>query len=198
MWLAIRHLKLPQKTTRVLHFAPELGIAVRLSEVCGSNYLACDLDPKRYSSRHFPVRAFDLCRDTIALPDKAFDLILHNHVLEHLPCNVENVIRELDRILAPDGVHLFSIPIRGNHTLEDISSTVSPEQRRKLFGQEDHLRVFGQLDIQEALKRIWLQDEILFDFDSIFDEDYMRRAGIPTDVLSRLTSHSIFYRKKPI
>jgi len=197
MWLAINQLALPKKTSRVLHFAPEYGIASRISAICGENYVACDLSPERYKSRFFTVKRFDLCTDLWSTPDAAFDLILHNHVLEHLSCSMEMVFRQLDRVLSPGGAHLFSVPLRGDYTQEDISPDLSPEERRKRFGQEDHLRIFGVRDLTALLRQIWGQEQVLFDFRDVFDEGYLTQSGISPDILTMTTSHSMFLRHKP-
>ncbi len=80
----------------------------------------------------------------------SFDLILHNHVLEHLPCSVEAVLVEMTRLLAPDGWHFLSVPFRRAKTEEDLGD-VAPERRTELFGQFDHMRIFGTKDFPELL-----------------------------------------------
>lgn len=197
MWLALERLQLPRPQTRVLHFAPELGIASRLAAICGEGYVACDLSPDRYTSKHYTVQGLDLCTDLDRFADASFDLILHNHVLEHLPCDVADVLRELERILAPGGVHLFSVPIRGETMTEDISPDVSPEERKRRFGQDDHMRLFGRSDLPQLLRSIWSQDEVMFDFGQDFDRALLEEAAIPQQAVSEINGNSMFLRRKP-
>lgn len=192
MWMALRQLKLPHENTRVLHFAPEEGLSRHLYKAC--QYTAKDFAPQKYRKRPFPVEQFDLCSDTHSVPDASYDLILHNHVLEHLPCRVEDVLVELDRILAPGGIHMFSIPIKGPVTVEDLSPDLTPQQRLERFGLEDHMRVFGA-DVVPMLKRIWRQEEVLFDFNH--PEQAFVLAGVPVSAISKPTASSIFFRRKP-
>jgi SAM-dependent methyltransferase len=197
MWLALEQLQLPNATTRVLHFAPELGIASRLAAICGDKYVACDISPERYTSKHYKVHQLDLCTGLVRFADESFDLIVHNHVLEHLPCDVGNVLRELDRILAPGGMHLFSVPVRGEATTEDISPDVSPEERLKRFGQDDHMRLFGRTELPALLRSIWGQDQVVFDFGKHVDRAALQAAAIPPQVLSTIDGNTIFHRHKP-
>jgi SAM-dependent methyltransferase len=197
MWLALDRLQLPRTSTRVLHFAPELGIATRLAAICGEGYVACDLSPDRYRSKHYTVQALDLCTGLDRFAGESFDLILHNHVLEHLPCNVADVLLELERILAPGGVHLFSVPIRGESTTEDISPTISPEERKQRFGQDDHMRLFGRTELPELLRSIWMQEEVLFDFGEDFNRGLLEEAAIPLQAVSEINGNSMFLRRKP-
>lgn len=193
MWLALKQLKLPLAETRVLHFAPELGISVRLANI--SRYSAKDFAPAKYKNRPFNVEKFDLCTDTRSIPDASFDLILHNHVLEHIPCSVEATLIELDRILAPGGVHMFSVPIQGPTTIEDLSPVLTPQERKERFGLEDHMRVFGT-DFVQLLRNLWGVERVLFDFD--YPDEAFVNAAIPVSAISKPSGTSIFFRRKPI
>ena len=52
---------------------------------------------------------------------------------------------ELYRVLKPQGLGIFQIPqdLTLETTYEDFSIT-TPEQRKKHFGQYDHVRIYGQ------------------------------------------------------
>jgi SAM-dependent methyltransferase len=54
------------------------------------------------------VRHEDLSRLTYA--DVSFDLILSSETLEHVP-DLQRALREIHRVLAPGGWHLFTVPI---------------------------------------------------------------------------------------
>jgi SAM-dependent methyltransferase len=173
--------------------APNDGLSRWLYKSC--SYSAKDFATEKQRKHPFPVEHFDLCNDTLKLPDASFGLILHNHVLEHLPCRIEGVLTELDRILAPGGIHMFSIPIKGSVTIEDLSPELSPQERRARFGLEDHMRVFGS-DVVPMLKRLWQQDTVLFDFS--YSEEAFITAGIPIFSVFKPTAHSMFVRQKPV
>jgi len=199
LWMVLERFGLFRPGLRVLHLAPEMALARRFSELCGERYHACDIDPKRYASRFTTVRPLDLCHDLVKLPGRSFDLILHNHVLEHVRCEVEPVLEEFERVLAPGGHHFFSTPISGELTREDLSDNLTPQHRLLLFGQEDHYRVFGERSIGEMLRRVWKKDEALVvEPLEFFSEEQLAEAGIPETAWRGVSSHSIFHHVRPV
>lgn len=63
------------------------------------------------------VRSEDLTR--LTYPDAQFDLVLTSETLEHVP-DLDAALREIHRVLAPGGRHLFTVP-----RLPDVASTFS-------------------------------------------------------------------------
>jgi SAM-dependent methyltransferase len=54
------------------------------------------------------VRSEDLTR--LTYPDACFDLVLTSETLEHIP-DLDAALREIRRVLAPGGRHIFTIPL---------------------------------------------------------------------------------------
>jgi SAM-dependent methyltransferase len=80
------------------------------SEVCFSdmeNHLAPE------SARMGRFEACQLGDEPLPFPDHAFDLVVCNHVLEHV-FQTENALRELGRVTAPGGLILLGVPNIGN------------------------------------------------------------------------------------
>ncbi|MBN2493226.1 MAG: glycosyltransferase [Deltaproteobacteria bacterium] len=94
----------------------------------------------------------DLCADAmvemditcIQMADNTFDVIICNHVLEHIQDDAR-AMAELYRVLKPGGWAIILVPFRENleRTYED-PSIVSPEDRTRHFGQHDHVRWYGR------------------------------------------------------
>jgi SAM-dependent methyltransferase len=124
-------------TTRkkVLHMAPEQCFLKRFQKL-NHDYITADL----YS----PIA--DVKADICALPfeDNSFDVIFCNHVLEHIPDDTK-AMQELYRVLKPGGFGIFQIPqdLSRKTTFED-DSIIDPKERAKIFGQYDHVRVYGR------------------------------------------------------
>ena len=77
------------------------------------------------------------------LPDDSWDWIFCNHVLEHVD-DYRKALRELYRILKPDGRLIISFPI--DETLETVKEDryAGEKERIRSFGQIDHWRLFGK------------------------------------------------------
>ncbi|WP_299164015.1 class I SAM-dependent methyltransferase [uncultured Eudoraea sp.] len=128
---------------KVLHFAPEQAFYRKFKKLKQLEYTTTDLNS--------PLA--DVKADICALPfkDNSFDIILCNHVLEHIP-NDRKAISELYRVLKPSGWGIFQIPQDLNRevTYEDDSIT-DKKERTKIFGQYDHVRIYGR-DYFDRLK----------------------------------------------
>lgn len=130
----------PQKS--ILHFAPELLLAEKMQHVHFKEYVQADFFAE---GQHCNYSNEVQCIDVQDIPYKSeyFDLILCNHVLEHVPDD-KKAMCELYRILKKDGSAILQVPISPilNKTIED-PSIIDEEQRIKLFGQKDHIRLYG-------------------------------------------------------
>ena len=84
--------------------------------------------------------------DIMELPyeDDSFDVVICLHVLEHV-ADDRRAMRELARVLVPGGKAIVMCPIddRRTETLED-PKVVTPEDRARVFGQFDHVRLYGR------------------------------------------------------
>ena len=121
---------------KVLHFAPEQAFYKRFKKMENLNYITTDLE-----SPLAEVKA-DICN--LPFKDNSFDFILCNHVLEHIPDDGK-AMQELYRVLKPKGIGVFQIPqdLSRETTFED-DSIIDKKERAKIFGQYDHVRVYGR------------------------------------------------------
>lgn len=137
---------------KVLHFAPEQAFYKRFKNQKNIEYLTTDLN-----SPLADIKA-DIC--DLPFEDASFDVILCNHVLEHIPDDI-TAMKELYRILKPNGWGIFQIPqdLNRTTTFEDNSIT-DKKERAKIFGQYDHVRVYGR-DYFDKLRNIGFKvDEV--------------------------------------
>ncbi len=88
----------------------------------------------------------------IAYGDNSFDAILCVHVLEHV-MDDQTAMSELFRVLKPGGWAILQSPIDLNRdkTFED-PNIVLPEDRERIFGQNDHVRIYGR-DYEDRLAK---------------------------------------------
>jgi len=129
------------KSKKMLHIAPEREFEHRFKRIKNLEYLSADLHP------YDAMIQMDITN--IQFPDNCFDVIYCSHVFEHIPDD-KKAMREVLRVLHPDGWALLQVPITAEKTIEDPSIT-DPVERQLKFGQEDHVRRYG-LDYVDRLK----------------------------------------------
>lgn len=182
-----------KKGTKVLHFAPEGGLAEYIRGIVGDDcYDARDIDIERY--RHVKVTHFDLVEECHTLPSGKFDVIIHNHVMEHLPCNVTAVLYHIHRALSETGLHVFSIPILNGYYEESLFP-IGDEERQRRFAQFDHVRRFGMIDLERSLGMIFKIPET-YDITVRFSQRMLDEANIPDYARKNYSGHSVFALKK--
>ena len=146
LWLYLKNeTSFFSKPLKVLHFVPEQAFYKRFRNQNNLSYTTTDLE-----SPLADVKA-DICN--LPFEDNAYDVILCNHVLEHIPNDIK-AMQELYRVLKPGGMAVLQIPQDLNRevTFEDDSITDRTE-RAKIFGQYDHVRVYGR-DYFDKLRAI--------------------------------------------
>ena len=139
--------KIPPKQ-KVLHAAPEPLIIPWLVSL-SSEYLNIDL----YRPA---MRRLDLM--DMELPDGSKTVVWCSHVLEHVQDDCK-ALSEIFRVLAPDGMLVLQVPVRGEATFEDATVT-SESERLEKFLQEDHVRVYG-LDLKKRVEESGFACEVL-------------------------------------
>jgi len=141
---------------RLLHIAPEFSYFQILSQQKNIDYVPGDKMVLGYSNQK-GIHHIDLT--DLKYDDLSFDCILANHVLEHIPDD-KKAMTEIYRTLKIDGTGVITVPIdeKLDRTYED-PSIVLPEDRKKHFGQWDHVRSYA-LDIKERFEQVGFKVEI--------------------------------------
>lgn len=150
---------------KILHFAPEQAFYKRFKKMKNLEYVTTDLN-----SPLADVKA-DICN--LPFKDNEFDMILCNHVLEHIPDDTK-AMEELYRVLKVGGMGVFQIPqdLNRDKTFEDHSIT-DKKERAKIFGQYDHVRIYGR-DYFDKLRSVGFKvDEV--DYSSKLSEENITR-----------------------
>ena len=147
----------------VLHFAPERRLSRLIAAKKPIQYVKCDLYPQMPDIEKI---------DILAIPYQAesFDLVIANHVLEHVAKDIK-ALQEIQRILKAGGWAILQTPYspKLHRTWSDpgIDTDIA---RLQAHGQEDHVRLFGR-DIFERFASVGLEpcvgthDELLPEYD---------------------------------
>ena len=134
---------------KVLHMAPEQCFLSRFKKL-NHEYITADIDS--------PIA--DIKADIVNLPfnDNSFDVVFCNHVLEHIQDDTK-AMKELFRVMKKGGMGVFQVPqdLNRDVTFED-NSIMDPKERAKIFGQYDHVRVYGR-DYFDKLRSVGFKVE---------------------------------------
>jgi len=152
LWLYLKNkTNLFNERLKLLHFAPEYYFEKTFLSLEKLDYYSADLAS--------PLARIKMDITNILYEDNYFDVILCNHVLEHIQDD-QKAMKELLRVLKPGGWAILQVPIDRNReqTFED-PSIVAPEDRERLYGQYDHVRLYGR-DYKDKLARAGFQVKV--------------------------------------
>lgn len=121
----------------ILHFAPEARIAKIVTEHQPIRYVKADLYPGKPD-----IERVDML--DMPYPDETFDLVIANHVLEHVADDLQS-LQELQRILKVGGLAILQTPFSARlHATWSDKGIDDDQSRLQAYGQEDHVRLFGK------------------------------------------------------
>jgi SAM-dependent methyltransferase len=137
LYMRATHIDERMRAARILHFAPEKKLVEYILAVGAADYVRADIAPS--SSEIVRV---DMT--SMSFADDRFDIVIANHVLEHVD-DLPAALSEVARVLAPGGLAILQTPysLVLSAMFEDPAIT-SEAARLELYGQEDHVRLFGR------------------------------------------------------
>jgi len=131
------------KGKKILHFAPEWPFFRALKDEPG--YVGGDIIKRRNANAVIDITS-------IGAGDDSFDVVICNHVLEHVPDHLK-AMRECYRVLSPDGIAFFSVPIDASR--EETwypPPEMATKDVEKICGW-DHKRLYGR-DFRSLLQSV--------------------------------------------
>lgn len=150
--------------TKILYIAPHHGSLVFVRQaypnadvIAGFKFIEGSFVPR-------DAKILDIDVTHLQFPDMSFDLIICEHVLEHVPADWR-ALQEFYRVLAPGGVALLQVPLNSptDATIENIPGVKNDADRRRVYGQKDHVRRYGR-DFFERVRHVgFAVEEISFD-----------------------------------
>ncbi|MBP3547880.1 MAG: methyltransferase domain-containing protein [Alistipes sp.] len=165
IWLWIeRNTDLMASRPRLLHIAPEVSLMRHFKRVYRGTegYITADLESP-LADMHFDVQH-------IPLEPRSVDVVIANHLFEHVKDD-RLAMRELYRIMRPGGWGIMVVPEdRGRATTFEDDTITDPAERTRIFGQYDHLRVYGR-DYDDRLREAGFEVERIAFAASLTDEE---------------------------
>ena len=138
-----------KKKTDVLHISPNPQVGKLLHENKNINYVCGAVTPDVF----YELNAVFVDVTKIGFEADRFDVVICNHVLEHVTED-RQAFQEIYRVLKPSGYAILQVPLALNleKTLE-VATLSTGEERKKAYGQGDHLRLYG-LDYFAKLSKV--------------------------------------------
>lgn len=169
MWLYLQNeTDFFTKNYKVLHIAPEQEFLRKFKKMKNLDYISADL--------FSPI--VDVKADILDLPfeNESFDVIICNHVLEHIEDD-RKAMSELFRVLKKGGWGILQVPMKNSleKTYEDFTIK-DPKERKKHFGQYDHVRWYG-MDYFDRLKSIGFQTDANY-YSRKFSAEEIKKFGL--------------------
>jgi SAM-dependent methyltransferase len=147
----------------ILHIAPEKHVMLAIESCAPKRYVKGDLAPSRPGVVPMNVTA-------LKAADRSFDLVICNHVLEHVPDD-RKALSELHRVLRPGGDAILQTPYapKLQQSREHDPAVATEADCLEFYGQEDHVRLYGV----DLLDRIYEAD---------FDLRLLKHAAVLPEV----------------
>jgi len=165
-----------KENARILHFAPENHIYKKFISCNLLEYIIADLEPELYINRGIKdVKKINLME--IPFADNHFDIVICNHVLEHIP-NMQKCLVEIYRILKNGGFAILQTPFSKllHKHFEDPGITTD-EQGNFFYGQEDHVRIVSEKQFLNDLQNVGFKLAIVRHKD-VFDNNFAKIYGM--------------------
>lgn len=165
---------------RLLDIAPAPRLSQFLKSLPGVQYRSADLMSPLADDK-VDITQMD------CYADGSFDLIVCSHVLEHVPDDAK-AIRELSRILSPNGAAILMVPILlGLKKTDEDPSVTDVNERWRRFGQDDHVRMYERSDFLKRLQKGAFQVKSLDA--ATFGRDIFRQCGITEQSVLYIGQH---------
>ena len=173
LWLFLQqHTDIFTSQKKLLHVAPELVYFKKFTDMPNIEYVPVDKYPQNFGGK----KIIEMDITAMQFPDESFDVIICNHVLEHVPDD-RAAMREMARVLKKDGWAILNVPVNKNisGTFEDPAINNPPKQL-ELFGQPDHVRIYGR-DYFQRLADAGFKSTVI-DFVGSFQHNEQFRLGL--------------------
>ena len=178
----------------ILHFAPEQATTKQLRKLA-KNYKTADYLAKGY---HYGDIDYNIdITNMKVIGDKSVDCLIACDVLEHV-YDLKNGLSEIYRVIADGGYCILEVPQKDHLAITQEDLTISdPKEREKVFGQDDHMRIFGD-DFVSMLEDQGF--EVTAVDESFFDKGMVKKHVLAPPVLSKhpmaTNYRKVFFGKK--
>jgi len=166
----------PNEATKVLHFSPEIVFCKKIESCHPSEYIKADLNPEQYIEPGIKdVKKMNLM--DIPFDANHFDLVICNHVLEHVP-DMKKCMSEIYRVLKHGGMAILQTPFsKLFHSHFEDAAINTDELRDFFYLQSDHVRIVSERQFLQELEETGFQLSFIKHKD-LFDSNFAFVHGV--------------------
>lgn len=136
--------KLIKYSSNIIHFSPERSIEKNFFRKKFVNYITADILAGKVD--------FILDLQDFKFKKKNFDLVICNHVLEHIE-NDLLAMKNIFSIMKSGGIAILQVPFSSNIDKDYKTDAVKSDlDRLNYYGQTDHVRVYSESNYLKKLK----------------------------------------------
>ena len=143
LWQIITNEYLKEKTT-VLDFSPSRSLSRKWKKIPNINYNSTDFSGEFKADFKYDIT-------NLKIESNTFDLICCYHILEHIEADYK-AMDELFRVLKPKGILIIQTPFKEGDVYENPLIT-SKKDRLTHFEQEDHVRIYSEIELKKRLQK---------------------------------------------
>jgi SAM-dependent methyltransferase len=156
--------------SKILHFAPEKNLSIKIESLNPHLYIKGDLN-----NIYENIKKIDATK--IPYDNETFDFVICNHVLEHIS-NYISALNEIYRVLKPNGIAILQTPYSKllSRNFED-GNINTDEQRQYFYGEPDHYRIFSENHLYDDMEKTGFFLQVAKNSD-YFDEQLSHYYGI--------------------
>ena len=131
--------------SKIIHFSPESSLENNLFRNNFTNYTTADIIKGKCD--------LNLDLQNLDYQEKNFDLVICNHVLEHIENDI-TALKNIYSILKPGGLALLQVPLSRDIEKDFQKNEINTEKENLyLYGQKDHVRIFAEKNYLEKIKQ---------------------------------------------
>lgn len=180
LWLFLKERnELFSNPVKLLHVAPEKQYYPWFAKLSNIDYHPIDLYPEAYN---YGSKTTKMDVTKMTYEDNFFDAIICSHVLEHVPDDAK-AMSEMFRVLKPKGWAIINVPV--NYSMEKTFEDPfinDPKKQLELFGQPDHVRVYGK-DYFDRLRNAGFNVDVI-DYPKKFSHNEQFKYGMkPSELI---------------
>jgi SAM-dependent methyltransferase len=176
------------KTNTFVDIGPNNSLTNLLKPLKGINHISVDIG--------FGKSRIQGDVTNLPIVNSITDYLLCYHVLEHVG-DYKTGLSEIYRVMKPQTLAFIQVPIDINRKGIFEVSTVCPKERHELYGQEDHLRIFGN-DFSLILRSVGFKVDRLKYVESFsLKERELYGLKDTYKIVNYETSEDIFIARKP-